>query len=91
MNKGWKAIKAEKNKRRKIDSGETTRFEGSNEEILALEIEEFRKVYLTSTDAVANKTTTAETNPSDGVLNGRDELELEVKELSSTGDGLAIS
>jgi tRNA (uracil-5-)-methyltransferase len=91
MNKGWRAIKADKNKRRKIDSGETTRFEGSNEEILALEVEEFRQAYHASTEAVVNNATTAETNPSAGALDGKDELELEVKELSSTGDGLAIS
>lgn len=89
MNKGWKAVKTQKNKRRKIDSGETPRFAGANEEVLAIEIEELRKAYHenASTDTVPAENLVTEENAS----RNEDEIDLEIKELSSTGDGLAIS
>lgn len=92
MNKGWKAVKAQKNKRRKVDSGEDPRFEGSNEEVLAVEIRELRKAYQETKEAVAKSTTTAEDSaPAEDATKNEDEIDLEVNELSSTGDGLAIS
>lgn len=92
MNKSWKSVKAQKNKRRKIDSGETPRFEGSNDEVLAVEIKELLKAYHETKEGIATSTTGAEDSaPAECITHGEDEIDVEVKELSSTGDGLAIS
>lgn len=92
MNKGWKSIKAQKNKRRKVDSGETLRFEGSNEEVLAVEIKELLNAYHQSNNGAATSTRQGEDSvPAEDSTRGEDEIDLEVRELSSTGDGLAIS
>jgi tRNA (uracil-5-)-methyltransferase len=92
MNNGWKAVKAQKNKRRKLDSGETPRFEGSNEEVLAVEVKELLNAYHERKQDAANGASQADDSvPVEDPSCGEDEIDLEVKALSSTGDGLALS
>ena len=92
MNKGWRAVKAQKNKRRKVESGETPRFDGSGEEVLAFEIKELFRAKPDKREAPTGTAVAEDVVKSlENVELKEDEIELEVKELSSTGDGLAIS
>jgi tRNA (uracil-5-)-methyltransferase len=122
MAKQWKAVREDRNKRRKVESGAVPIIEGSHEEILQIEAAE-----LIAKSQV--KSPSEEINSDDGVSELRnsnspfppgleslkanppanaadkevkdreikasghatDELELKILELSSTGDGLAIS
>jgi tRNA (uracil-5-)-methyltransferase len=92
MNQSWKAVKAQKSKRRKIESGETPRFEGSNEEVLAFEVRELLKANQEVKEDSAPVASSEQTPESlKDTARNENEIDLEIKELSSTGDGLAIS
>lgn len=92
MNKGWKAVKAQKGKRRKVVSGETPRFEGSNEEVLAFEVKELLKAHRDGKMWPTSNVSLGKTSDAaEYTVRNEHEVDLEIKELSSTGDGLAVS